>query len=174
MIFGGSRGALKLNNAFIEALPELAKRSFKTVYASGEIYYDDYKENFDQYKENPNLDIRPYINNMTELLAKSQLFLGRSGSTTIAEVTALGLPAVYVPSPNVTADQQTKNAQEYVDQGAAIIVKDEELNGQSLVEAISDILENTEKYQEMQRASLKAGVPDASQRLYNLVKEISN
>ena len=70
--------------------------------------------------------------------------------------------------------QQTKNAQEYVDQGAAIIVKDEELNGQSLVEAISDILENTEKYQEMQRASLKAGVPDASQRLYNLVKEISN
>lgn len=77
----------------------------------------------------------------------------------------------------VQMSQQTnklKNAQEYVDQGAAIIVKDEELNGQSLVEAISDILENTEKYQEMQRASLKAGVPDASQRLYNLVKEISN
>lgn len=173
VIFGGSRGALKLNNAFIEALPELAQRSFKTVYASGEIYYDDYKETFNQYKENSNLDIRPYINNMTELLAKSQLFLGRSGSTTIAEVTALGLPAVYVPSPNVTADQQTKNAQEYVDQGAAIIIKDEDLTGQTLVEAISNILENNEKYQEMQAASLKAGVPDASQRLYNLVKEIS-
>ena len=110
---------------------------------------------------------------MTELLAKSQLFLGRSGSTTIAEVTALVLPAVYVPSPNVTADQQTKNAQEYVDQGAAIIIKDEDLTGQTLVEAISNILENNEKYQEMQAASLKAGVPDASQRLYNLVKEIS-
>ncbi|MDU0401072.1 Cell division protein DivIB [Lactococcus lactis] len=111
---------------------------------------------------------------MTELLAKSQLFLGRSGSTTIAEVTALGLPAVYVPSPNVTADQQTKNAQEYVDQGAAIIIKDEDLTGQTLVEAISNILENNEKYQEMQAASLKAGVPDASQRLYNLVKENYN
>jgi len=92
---------------------------------------------------------------MTELLAKSQLFLGRSGSTTIAEVTALGLPAVYVPSPNVTADQQTKNAQEYVDQGAAIIIKDEDLTGQTLVEAISNILENNEKYQEMQALGSK-------------------
>ena len=55
------------NKAFIEALPELAKRPFKTVYASGEIYYDDYKAIFEQYKTAANLDIRPYINNMTDL-----------------------------------------------------------------------------------------------------------
>lgn len=173
VIFGGSRGALQLNKAFIEALPELAKRPFKTVYASGEIYYDDYKAIFEQYKTAANLDIRPYINNMTELLSKSHLFLGRSGSTTIAEVTALGLPAIYVPSPNVTADQQTKNAQEYVDQGAAQIIPDGELTGERLVEAISAILEDNESYQKMQAASRKAGVPDASERLYQLVKEIS-
>ena len=173
VIFGGSRGALKLNEAFVEALPGLAKRPFKTVYASGDIYYDDYKSIFDQYKDNENLDIRPYINNMTELLAQSHLFLGRSGSTTIAEVTALGLPAIYVPSPNVTADQQTKNAQEYVDHGAAQIIKDEDLTGEVLVQSISDILENDVKYKEMQAASLQAGVPDASERLYHLVKEIS-
>lgn len=173
VIFGGSRGALTLNKAFIEALPELAKCPFRTIYASGEIYYDDYKAIFEQYKDSENLDIRPYINNMTELLAQSHLFLGRSGSTTIAEVTGLGLPAIYVPSPNVTADQQTKNAQEYVEQGAAQIVKDEELTGERLVQAISDILENPQRYEEMHTASLKSGVPDASERLYQLVKEIS-
>jgi len=112
VIFGGSRGALTLNEAFIEALPELAKAPFRTIYASGEIYYEDYRKTFEDYADSDKIEIKPYINNMIELLSKSHLFLGRSGSTTIAEVTALGLPAIYVPSPNVTADQQTKNAQE--------------------------------------------------------------
>ncbi|GBG96649.1 undecaprenyldiphospho-muramoylpentapeptide beta-N-acetylglucosaminyltransferase [Lactococcus termiticola] len=172
VIFGGSRGALTLNEAFVSALPKLAEAPFKTIYASGEIYYEDYKETFEQYRDKENIEIQPYINNMIDLLSKSHLFLGRSGSTTIAEVTALGLPAIYVPSPNVTADQQTKNAQEYVDQGAAVIVKDAELTADKLVQAISEILENKVKYEEMHKASLLAGVPDASERLYQLLKEM--
>jgi UDP-N-acetylglucosamine--N-acetylmuramyl-(pentapeptide) pyrophosphoryl-undecaprenol N-acetylglucosamine transferase len=77
-----------------------------------------------------------------------------------------------MPSPNVTADQQTKNAQEYVDQGAALIIKDSELTGKTLVQGISEILENKVKYEEMQKASLEAGVPDASERLYQILKEM--
>ncbi|MDR0297493.1 MAG: undecaprenyldiphospho-muramoylpentapeptide beta-N-acetylglucosaminyltransferase [Streptococcaceae bacterium] len=174
VIFGGSRGALTLNRAFVDALPELATANFRTVYASGQIYYDDYKPIFEKYADNPKLDIRPYIHNMTELLAKSHLFLGRSGSTTIAEVTALGLPAIYIPSPNVTADQQTKNAQEYVDAGAASIIKDSELTGARLVRAISEILGNSVKYNKMSAAARESGVPDASLRLYKLILSASH
>ncbi|MDR0200493.1 MAG: undecaprenyldiphospho-muramoylpentapeptide beta-N-acetylglucosaminyltransferase [Streptococcaceae bacterium] len=171
VIFGGSRGALKLNEAFIEALPKLAEADFHTIYTSGQIYYDDYKAIFAQYSGNDKLDIRPYIDNMTEILAKSQLFLGRSGSTTIAEVTALGLPAIYVPSPNVTADQQTKNAQEYVNHGAAEMISDAELTGERLFQSVSEILGNSVKYKEMADNARESSVPDASERLYQLINQ---
>ncbi|MDR0300115.1 MAG: undecaprenyldiphospho-muramoylpentapeptide beta-N-acetylglucosaminyltransferase [Streptococcaceae bacterium] len=172
VIFGGSRGALTMNKAMVEALPELANQEFQTLYASGDIYYDDFKEDFEKYAIKANISIRPYISNMSELLSSIDLIVARSGATTIAEVTALGLPSIFVPSPNVTNDQQTKNAMELVDAGAALLIKDSELNAENLIQNISDILYDEVKYSQMQKASLSAGVPDASERLYKVIKEI--
>jgi len=172
VVFGGSRGALTLNKAFVAALPELAKQDWQTVYASGEIYYEDYRRDFEKFSKNKNLVIRPYISNMTELLTASNLVVARSGATTIAEVTALGIPAIFVPSPNVTADQQTKNAQALVDKGAASLIADSDLTAELLLQSISDILGNVVKYNKMHQASLLEGVPDASKRLYKLMKEL--
>ena len=59
----------------------------------------------------PNISIRPYIDQMAEVMANSDLLIGRAGATSIAEFTALGLPAILIPSPYVTNDHQTKNAQ---------------------------------------------------------------
>ncbi|GAB2026287.1 undecaprenyldiphospho-muramoylpentapeptide beta-N-acetylglucosaminyltransferase [Lactovum odontotermitis] len=173
VIFGGSRGALTINRAVVAALPELEHQDYQTLYASGEIYYDDFKKEFIKYDANPNIAIRPYIANMSEVLSSASLIVARSGATTIAEVTALGLPAVFIPSPNVTNDQQTKNAQELVEAGAAVVIKDADLTADTLLQNISEILSNNVKYKEMKAASLTAGVPDASDRLYKVIKEIT-
>ncbi len=109
---------------------------------------------------------------MLEVLASSDLILCRAGATTIAEITALGLPTIFVPSPNVTADHQTKNAQALVDIGAAKMIKDVDLTADTMLASISEIFSDEELYQAMSVASEKAGVPDASDRLYQLVKEI--
>lgn len=109
---------------------------------------------------------------MLEVLASSDLILCRAGATTIAEITALGLPTIFVPSPNVTADHQTKNAQALVDIGAAKMIKDVDLTADIMLASISEIFSDEELYQAMSIASEKAGVPDASDRLYQLVKEI--
>ncbi|MBB5887219.1 undecaprenyldiphospho-muramoylpentapeptide beta-N-acetylglucosaminyltransferase [Lactovum miscens] len=174
VIFGGSRGALTINEALVKALPKLAEQKYQILYASGEIYYDNYKEEFEKYSDKGNIVIRPYLSNMSELLSSIDLIVARSGATTIAEVTALGLPSIFIPSPNVTNDQQTKNAMELVEAGAAVIIKDSELTAELLIQSISDILEDTVKYSEMQEASRKSGVPDASERLYKIIKEIVN
>lgn len=172
VIFGGSRGALTINRAVVEALPDFVGKDYQVIYASGEIYYDEFREVFEKYNKESNIRISPYISNMPEVLASSNLILSRAGATTIAEVTALGLPAIFVPSPNVTADHQTKNAKALVDVGAAKMISDALLTGKEIVKTIDEVFESDEKYHKMAEASLREGVPDASIRLLQIVKEI--
>jgi UDP-N-acetylglucosamine--N-acetylmuramyl-(pentapeptide) pyrophosphoryl-undecaprenol N-acetylglucosamine transferase len=174
VIFGGSRGAQTINEAVKAALPKFAEEDYQVVYASGQIYFDEDHAEFAQYDTTENIAIRPYISNMLEVLASSDLILCRAGATTIAEITALGLPTLFVPSPNVTADHQTKNAQALVDIGAAKMIRDAELTAEKMLASISEIFSDEALYQAMSSASKKAGVPDASDRLYKLVKEIKN
>lgn len=176
VIFGGSRGALKINTAVVEALPELAKKAYQILYASGDIYYNDaeFSETFATYNQAKNIKIVPYIKNMVEVLNDADLILSRAGATTLAEITALGLPSILVPSPYVTSDHQTKNAEALENAGAAMMIKNAELTGESIVSAIDSILLDDVKYRQMAENALREGVPDASERLYQVLKDVLN
>ncbi|MBO0473100.1 undecaprenyldiphospho-muramoylpentapeptide beta-N-acetylglucosaminyltransferase [Enterococcus ureasiticus] len=174
VIFGGSRGALKINQAFIEAFPLFEQRDYQVLYASGERYYKELQETLNlSEKKLTNISIQPYIDKMAEVLAAADLMVGRAGATSIAEFTALGLPAILIPSPYVTNDHQTKNAQSLVKSGAVEMITDKELTGLNLVTEIDGILLNESRHQSMAEASKKEGIPDAGERLYKVVKEIS-
>ena len=176
VIFGGSRGALKINTAVVEALPELSKKDYQILYASGEIYYNDpeFSEIFETYNQKENIKIVPYINNMVEVLNDANLILSRAGATSLAEITALGLPSILVPSPYVTADHQTKNAEALENAGAAIMIKNAELTGISIVGAIDSLLLDDVTYRKMAENALREGVPDASDCLYQVLKDVLN
>lgn len=174
IIFGGSRGALKINQAFIEALPLFEQREYQVLYASGERYYQDLQKKLKLLKKNlTNISIQPYIDKMAEVLAAADLVVSRAGATSIAEFTALGLPAILIPSPYVTNDHQTKNAQSLVKSGAVEMISDQELTGLKLVTEIDAILLDEKRHQLMADASKKEGIPDAGNRLYKVVKEIT-
>ncbi|MGX7162384.1 undecaprenyldiphospho-muramoylpentapeptide beta-N-acetylglucosaminyltransferase [Enterococcus massiliensis] len=173
LIFGGSQGALKINQAVVAALPMLAQKDYQVLYASGERYFEEIKKN-----ETISLDrlttvsVKPYIDKMAEVMANSSLLIGRAGATSIAEFTALGLPAILIPSPYVTNDHQTKNAQSLVDHGAVRMIRDDELTGESLVLAIDAIMEDKKLREQMAAASKEQGIPDAAERLFNLVQTL--
>lgn len=173
LIFGGSQGALKINQAVIAALGQFAQKDYQLLYASGERYYKEIKETIgmtkDAYK---NISIRPYIKNMTEVMANCDLLVGRAGATSIAEFTGLGLPAILVPSPYVTNDHQTKNAVSLVNAGAAAMIKDSELTEDNLVATVDKIMADEALLKEMAIRSKAQGIPDASKRLYDLVQSI--
>ncbi|MBM7710592.1 undecaprenyldiphospho-muramoylpentapeptide beta-N-acetylglucosaminyltransferase [Enterococcus xiangfangensis] len=172
LIFGGSQGALKINQAVIQALPKFSQKEYQVLYASGDRYYHELSEKFNVEKISRNLSLQPYINNMTDVMANVDLLIGRAGATSIAEFTALGLPAILIPSPYVTNDHQTKNAQSLVNAGAVQMITDADLTGENLVEAVDGIMNNTEKRETMARASRQEGIPDAAERLWSLVNEI--
>lgn len=172
LIFGGSQGALKINQAVIQALPKFPQKEYQVLYASGDRYYNEIAEKFDIEKINHNLSLQPYIKNMTDVMANVDLLIGRAGATSIAELTALGLPAILIPSPYVTNDHQTKNAQSLVNAGAVKMITDADLTGEKLVEAVDEIMGDPEKKAMMAEASRQEGIPDAAERLWSLVNEI--
>lgn len=173
LVFGGSQGALKINQAIIDALPLFAQKEYQLLYASGERYYKEIEEKIGMSKDAfPNISIRPYIDQMAEVMANSDLLIGRAGATSIAEFTALGIPAILIPSPYVTNDHQTKNAQSLANAGAVKMIADHELNSQNLVEAVDSIMQDEALRSKMAKASKEQGISDASERLFRLVQEV--
>ena len=106
----------------------------------------------------------PYIDDMPSILPDIGLLISRAGATTLAEITALGIPAVLIPSPNVTHHHQFLNAQSLTKQGAAITITEDELDNH-FPRRVVTLMEDDEKRAAMAKASKKLGVPDASDQL---------
>ncbi|MBO1510516.1 undecaprenyldiphospho-muramoylpentapeptide beta-N-acetylglucosaminyltransferase [Metabacillus bambusae] len=173
LIFGGSRGAKAINEAVLQMIPALTNKPYQVVYVTGEVHYDKVMEEMRSLKDSSNVIIKPFIHNMPEVLSAVDLIVSRAGATSLAEITALGLPSILIPSPYVTANHQEKNASSLSDNDAAIMLREQELNGSLLLSKIEEILLNDMKLTEMKRASKELGIPDAASRVYQVMKEIS-
>jgi UDP-N-acetylglucosamine--N-acetylmuramyl-(pentapeptide) pyrophosphoryl-undecaprenol N-acetylglucosamine transferase len=103
-----------------------------------------------------------YEEDMAAALAAADLAVCRSGSSTCFELAAAALPAVLVPSPYVTADQQTANARHLVEAGAAVLVRDADLDGPALVATVDALLGDTARLASMAAAARRWARPDAA------------
>ncbi|KAA8371159.1 undecaprenyldiphospho-muramoylpentapeptide beta-N-acetylglucosaminyltransferase [Leuconostoc carnosum] len=171
LIFGGSQGAPAINLAVIAAIDQFNERSYQVVIVTGPKRYDNV---LNKLKENniaaaDNVRIVPYIDNMPEVLVQTAAIVSRAGATSIAEITALGIPSILIPSPYVTGDHQTKNAQSLVDAGAALVISEPELTGQSLIAAADILLLDESVSEKMAAQTTKIGMPDAGDRLYSII-----
>lgn len=167
LMVGGSRGARPLNEAFFAALPRLLKqREVHYVYVTGEIHYEEIKNQLSSAGlVAPNLHLYPFLHNMPDVLAAASVVISRAGASFLAELTALGVPALLVPSPYVTNNHQEKNAQWLVKEGAAAMLRESELSGEALAEVVEHWLSQPRLLDKMRQASLKLG---DRQALYNL------
>ncbi|UQS83792.1 undecaprenyldiphospho-muramoylpentapeptide beta-N-acetylglucosaminyltransferase [Bombilactobacillus thymidiniphilus] len=174
MIFGGSRGAAPINKAAIACLPEFATVDYQVLFVTGKVHYQGV---LDQIKAQEltipdNVRVVAYIDDMPSILPDISLIVGRSGATSIAELTALAIPAIFVPSPYVTHDHQTKNAQALVQQEAARMLTEDQLTATKLFTEINELLQNPNMMQKMRVNSLKLGVSDASDRLIAVLLDL--
>jgi UDP-N-acetylglucosamine--N-acetylmuramyl-(pentapeptide) pyrophosphoryl-undecaprenol N-acetylglucosamine transferase len=172
LLVGGSRGARPINDAFLDALELVKNKNYQFLYITGEVHYDAVLNKVKDVGNPDNVVIKPFIHNMPEVLSGVDLVVARAGATTLAELTALGLPSILIPSPYVTNNHQEKNARSLSDKGAAILRLEKELNGKQLVQDIDSILLDEKRLEEMKKASIKIGIPDAANRLYKLMNEL--
>ncbi|WP_020615581.1 undecaprenyldiphospho-muramoylpentapeptide beta-N-acetylglucosaminyltransferase [Paenibacillus daejeonensis] len=173
---GGSRGAKVFNESIIDMADQLASLpEVELVFATGEIYYEQTMQRLEARQGGmpSNLHVRPYIHNMAEVLADTSLVISRSGASSLAEITALGLPSILVPSPNVTANHQEANARSLVDAGAAVMILERDLSGSALLESIRTITSDASRLSEMGKASLGLGMPEAAIRIAAELQRLS-
>ncbi|GIN91457.1 UDP-N-acetylglucosamine--N-acetylmuramyl-(pentapeptide) pyrophosphoryl-undecaprenol N-acetylglucosamine transferase [Siminovitchia terrae] len=169
LITGGSRGARPINEAVIKSLAQLTNKPYQVLYITGEVHFEDVKKEVELIGASPNVVVVPFIHNMEEVLTEIDVVVGRAGATSLAEITALGLPSILIPSPYVTNNHQEKNASVLTSAGAAIMLQEKDLSSQRLMAALDEILLDDKKRQNMSEASKKLGMPDASDRLYDVL-----
>lgn len=178
LIFGGSRGAEKINRAVVEAYPKLRHRNYQVLFVTGEIHYDEIVEELEKLlpvKQNQGFVVKPYIHNMIDVLSQTSAIVSRSGATTIAEITVLGIPSILIPSPNVTDDHQTQNAMSLVKYDAALLLEEKNLNGETLLAALDQLMEFPDKRAEMSERARTLGEPYATDKLIQvMMDEVKN
>ncbi len=163
LVFGGSLGALRINEAVLGAVATWRDRSDLAVHhVVGNRDWEALSAR--AQPEVGTLVYRQvaYEDDMPAALAAADVAVCRSGSSTCFELAAAGLPAVLVPSPHVTADQQTGNARSLVDAGAAVLVRDEELDGPTLAAAADAILGDADRLASMGAAARTWARPAAA------------
>lgn len=167
-VFGGSSGAQSINRSMVSALNFLGdfRERVQFLHQTGE---KDYESVRDAYRKSGfKGTVAPFIYQMAEAYAVADVVISRAGATTLAEITALGKPAVLVPYPYSAGRHQEFNAIKLREMGAAFVVFDNEMNGSVLAKHIREMLENETAKKEMQRASRGLGRPDASNRIVDI------
>ena len=124
------------------------------------------------YELPPGIEIREYIEDMPSVMAAADVILCRAGASTLAELAVAGKPAVLVPSPYVTNNQQVENARQMQKAGGAIMLAEKDCTGRVLYETISSLLCDKDRYSKMSDAQIAIGVPDSAERIVELVLDV--
>jgi UDP-N-acetylglucosamine--N-acetylmuramyl-(pentapeptide) pyrophosphoryl-undecaprenol N-acetylglucosamine transferase len=162
LVFGGSLGARRLNDAALDAFGAAAPGAI--LHASGRRDHDDLRRRLDALGSPPHYHLHPYISPFADALAAADLAVARSGGG-VQELLVAGLPAVLVPYPHATADHQTKNARWAEAAGAAVVVPDDQLDGPRLGREVGELLGAPQRMAEMANAAAVAARPDAAERI---------
>ena len=171
--FWGSLGASHMNEAMLDMFEKERENGFPFhhVHAVGKSGWETMETALRQRELAlcPDLDVRQYIYNMATVMRAADLVICRAGASTISELTALGMPAIMVPSPYVTNNHQEKNARLLEAHGGARVLLESEANGAALYDAAADILRSPETQARMKQGMAQLGIPDAAERIYDTV-----
>lgn len=176
LVFGGSQGAKKINDAMIELIKEKMNSKYQIIWAAGPKQYDGIKEELEKANINinniKNTKIVPYIYNMEEVMNVSDVILARSGAMTITEISNLGKPSILIPLPNVSHNHQLYNAKVLENIGAAKIILNDELEAKKLSKEIEDIILNKNKVEEMGKKALEKSTTKVEEKIYEEIKKL--
>ncbi len=170
LVLGGSQGALVLNKLVPAALARLPAELRPTVWhQAGSLTIDTARESYE--KQSLAVELVPFIDDMAGAYAWADLVVCRAGALTVAELSAVGLPAIFVPYPAAVDDHQTANAQPMADAGAAAIMAERDMSDESLASLLQNWLSSREDLVARASKARALARPDAVSRISNLCLE---
>ena len=163
LVLGGSLGARRINQLIEQQLPLFEQLGVQVLWQCGKLYYEEYKKyNSEQVR------VLAFIDRMELAYAAADVIISRAGASSVSELCVVGKPVIFIPSPNVAEDHQTKNARAIADKQAAILLRESELNEQ-FANTFSTLIAD-EAQQEALSVDIKAlAQPNATKDIVNLI-----
>ena len=173
LVFGGSQGAHAINEAMIRCLPELQRQApgIHIIHQTGERDYNDALAAYLGLGESA--EVFRFIEDMPAAFARADLVVCRSGASTVAEITAAGKPAIFVPFPRAADDHQRVNAEALAREGAAVVVEESKLEGVWLAETIAALLGDSRRLALMSEAARGLAHPNAARDIAAMAARVA-
>ncbi|NVJ87967.1 MAG: undecaprenyldiphospho-muramoylpentapeptide beta-N-acetylglucosaminyltransferase [Flavobacteriaceae bacterium] len=166
LILGGSLGARKINQLVEEHLDFFKKQDIQLIWQCGKLYINDYKK----YDNLDYVQVHQFVNKMDFAYAASDFIISRAGASSVSELCIVGKPVLFIPSPNVAEDHQTKNAKAIVDKHGALILKESELDTFSIV--FGTLLKDKGKQQHLSENIKELALPSATSAIVNEIEKL--
>lgn len=163
VIIGGSLGARAVNNLIEKHIQWLVDQDVQVIWQTGKLYYDEFKK----YDDLKGVQTYAFLNRMDLTYAAADVLISRAGASSISELCIVGKPVIFIPSPNVAEDHQTKNALSVVDKNAALLLKESEL--EIFQTMFSELIKDTELQEKLSKNIKELALPNATK---DIVKEI--
>ncbi|ESU23310.1 Undecaprenyldiphospho-muramoylpentapeptide beta-N-acetylglucosaminyltransferase [Flavobacterium enshiense DK69] len=164
LVLGGSLGARRINQLLEKELDFLLSQNVQIIWQCGKLYFEEYK----RFSDKENVQVLSFIDRMDLVYAAADVVISRSGASSVSELCIVGKPVIFIPSPNVAEDHQTKNAKAIVDKNGAILLKESELENQ-FETVFQDLISNGEKQNELSKNIKQLALPNATK---DIVDEI--
>ena len=163
LVLGGSLGARRINQLIEKELESILAQNIQVIWQCGKLYIDDYQK----YNQK-NVLVLAFIERMDLVYAAADVVVSRAGASSVSELCIVGKPVIYIPSPNVAEDHQTKNAQAIVDKNAAILIREKDLESQFATQ-LKELLQNETLQNELSINSKKMAKPNATKDIVNQI-----
>ena len=126
LVLGGSLGSRRINQLIAKEIDNFIANNVQVIWQCGKFYFEEYKH----FNDNKNVQVLSFIDKMDLVYAAADVIISRAGASSVSELCIVGKPVIFIPSPNVAEDHQTKNAKAIVDKKGAILIKESDLDSQ--------------------------------------------
>ena len=169
LVLGGSLGARRINQLIEKELDFLLSQNIQIIWQCGKLYLNDYSK----YNEKENVQVVAFIDRMDLVYAAADVVISRSGASSVSELCIVGKPTIFIPSPNVAEDHQTKNAKAISDKNGAILIRESELEDQFEM-VFSDLISSENKQAELSQNIKKLAKPNATKDIVEEIVKLIN
>ncbi len=168
LVLGGSLGARRINQLIEEQLAFFNDQEIQLIWQCGKLYVEEYQK----HSQKENVQVHQFLNRMDLAYAAADIIISRAGASSVSELCIVGKPTIFIPSPNVAEDHQTKNAKSIADKHGAILLKESELNTFPIV--FETLLKDTGKQQNLSENIKELALPSATSDIVNQIEKILN
>ena len=159
LILGGSLGARRVNQLIEKELDFFASQNVQLLWQCGKLYFEEY-----QKYNSANVQVMPFIERMDLVYAAADIVISRAGASSVSELCIVGKPVIFIPSPNVAEDHQTKNAKSVADKNGAILIRESDLDT-TFESTFSDLTASDSKQNELSQNIKKLALPNATKAI---------